>query len=309
MHIRIGTRGSALALAQTKKVVELLMQLDGRLEVEQVVIKTTGDVVKGEVPRAMNGTGFFVRELDEALVQGRIDLAVHSMKDIPTIRPPDTITAAVLERESPYDCLITRDGATMDELPAGALIGTSSLRRAAQLRRAYPELTPIPMRGNINTRLRKLNEGVCDGIVLAEAGLIRMGWSIERQTLSPTQFLPSCNQGVIACVCMQHSRVHELLAQIDHPSTRKECELERRVLEVLGGGCLVPMGVLAQTRGDNVKLTAEVLSPDGTQQIRGDTLIPLDDDASHQLQLADALAQKIAMSGGARLISLAKDES
>ena len=270
MHIRIGTRGSALALAQTKKVVELLMQLDGRLEVEQVVIKTTGDVVKGEVPRAMNGTGFFVRELDEALVQGRIDLAVHSMKDIPTIRPPDTITAAVLERESPYDCLITRDGATMDELPAGALIGTSSLRRA------YPELTPIPMRGNINTRLRKLNEGVCDGIVLAEAGLIRMGWSIERQTLSPSQFLPSCNQGVIACVCMQHSRVHELLAQ---------------------------------TRGDNVKLTAEVLSPDGTQQIRGDTLIPLDDDASHQLQLADALAQKIAMSGGARLISLAKDES
>ncbi|MHC1602222.1 MAG: hydroxymethylbilane synthase [Methermicoccaceae archaeon] len=309
MHLRIGTRGSALALAQTKNVVDLLMQYNDGLELEQVVIKTRGDVARDEPLHTMKGMGFFVRELDEALVRGDIDLAVHSMKDIPTIRPSGTITAAVLERESPYDCLISRDGAKIDELPVGALIGTSSLRRVAQLKRGYPELSATPMRGNIPTRLRKLDEGRCDGIVLAEAGLIRMGWNIERQTLPPNHFLPSCNQGVIACVCMQHSAPHELLAQLDHAKTHIETELERRVMEVLGGGCLVPMGVLALTKKSKVELTAEVLSPDGSQHIRSSTLIPINASAGQRLCLADALAKTVAEGGGAELIKLAERDT
>ncbi|HIH70124.1 hydroxymethylbilane synthase [Methermicoccus shengliensis] len=307
MHLRIGTRGSALALAQTKKVMEQLMRLDAELELEQVVIKTTGDIVRDRALHAMKGVGVFVRELDEALLRGEIDLAVHSMKDIPTIRPEGLITAAVLERESPYDCLITRDGTPLSRLPPGAVIGTSSLRRVAQLRRAHPQLSVIPMRGNITTRLRKLEEGVCDGIMLAEAGLIRMGWSIEREVLPCEHFLPSCNQGVIACVCMQHSDAHELLTRIDHPITHTETELERRVMEVLGGGCLVPMGVLAQSQPEGIRLSAEVLSIDGREHTRREVLIPTTTEREHKLKMAEELAKEIAHAGGARLIELAKE--
>ena len=302
----IGTRGSALALAQADIVARELQKIG--IETEVRTIKTHGDVVLDRPLHELSnvgGVGAFVREIDEHSLAGDIDIAVHSMKDIPTIRPEQLTTAAILKRDPPYDVLITRggdgdeDSTSIDDLPAGAVIGTSSLRRRAQLHRFRSDLDIIDLRGNINTRMRKLREGVYDGIILAEAGLVRLGWDIGFERLKIDHFIPSANQGTIAVVALVDSGAGDLVRALDHSQTRIETEIERIVISVLGGGCDVPIGAFAEmVGGDEVKVRAEVLSLDGSRYERVDETIPVDGYVEH----AERVGVELQAKGGGALV-------
>lgn len=252
MPIRIGTRGSRLALAQAQKVAQLL---DARgIGTELVVISTQGDTVTGVPLHEIGGQGVFVRALDEAILAGTIDAAVHSMKDIPTKRPAGLALSAVLTRDSPADFLVHKL-----PLERVQMIGTSSTRRRAQLLRHDPGIDVENLRGNVDTRLRKLDEGHYDAIVLAEAGLERLGIRVPGTRLPPETFVPSPNQGTIAVVGRDNAAISGKLAVLDDPVSRKDILLERAVMEELGGGCYTPMGIYSDTG----HMIVEVLSLDG----------------------------------------------
>ncbi len=263
----VGTRGSKLALAQTEKVVRKLKEAG--YEVEIRIIKSAGDIMKDRPLYEFKGTGAFVRTLELALIDGEIDIAVHSYKDIPSARVEGTSIAAVLERESPCDVFIARDGSTLEDIKEGALIGTSSLRRRAQLKWYRPDLRFENLRGNVDTRLRKLNEGLYDAIVLAEAGLIRLGLSekIRYQRLNPEIFVPSANQGIIAVETRRGEE--DLVSFMNDEKTALEAEVERAVIRELGIGCAVPAGIYARYEG-KVRLICQILSVDGTKEVRID---------------------------------------
>jgi hydroxymethylbilane synthase len=300
----IGTRGSALALAQADIVARELQKIG--VETEVRTIKTHGDVVTDRPLHELSnvgGVGAFVREIDEHSLAGDIDIAVHSMKDIPTIRPEQLVTAAILKRDPPYDVLITGGGdgnsTSIDDLPAGAVIGTSSLRRRAQLHRFRSDLDIIDLRGNINTRMRKLREGVYDGIILAEAGLVRLGWDIGFERLGIDHFIPSANQGTIVVVTLKDSDAGDLVRALDHSQTRVETEIERIVISVLGGGCDVPIGAFAEiVGGDRVRVRAEVLSLDGSRYERVDEAIPVEGYVEH----AERVGVELQTKGGGALV-------
>ena len=254
MSLRIGTRGSALALAQTNKVVGMLA--DRGIEAEIITITTEGDTATNVPLHAIGGQGVFVRALDDAILRGEIDAAVHSMKDIPAARPAGLVCCAVLERDSPADFL-----AHECPLDAVRIIGSSSTRRCAQLLRDAPALEVKQLRGNVDTRLRKLREGQYDAIVLAEAGLQRLGIRLAGEPLPTDRFVPSPNQGTVAVVCRDDPAVAGALAALDHAPTRLDVEIERAVMEEVGGGCFTPQGIYCRD-GD---LIAEVLALDGSR--------------------------------------------
>ncbi|WP_290595914.1 MULTISPECIES: hydroxymethylbilane synthase [unclassified Archaeoglobus] len=256
MKLVVGTRGSKLALAQTQRVVE---GLKDRYEVEVKVIKTTGDVMKDKPLYEFKGIGAFVRTLDTKLAEGEIDVAVHSYKDVPSQRVEGTVIAAVLERDSPCDALISKKGESIDELPKGAVIGTSSLRRRAQLKRLRGDLEFENLRGNLDTRLRKLNEGIYDAIVVAEAGLQRLGLDreVEYQRFDPCTVVPPANQGIIAVATRKGEE--DLVSFLNDEKTWLEARVERAVVRELGVGCAVPVGVYAEA-GAKLKLICEILN-------------------------------------------------
>ncbi len=258
--IRIGTRGSKLALAQTKKVIGLLAE--NGIEAEYVIIKTTGDKVTDRGLHQIGGFGMFVRELDNAILRGEIDCAVHSMKDIPAERPKGLLTVAVLKRDPPYDFLVM-DGKVEDLM----VIGTSSLRRKAQLLRYFhncPAVRVEMLRGNLDTRLGKLDDGLYDGIVVAEAGLMRLDYKRNGVRLPPDMFVPAANQGTVAVVSRDTPELRAAFAPLNDPQSALDCAIERIVMEQVGGGCFTPMGIFCE----NQHLTAEVLSLDGTRAER-----------------------------------------
>ncbi|HUW66996.1 MAG TPA: hydroxymethylbilane synthase [Candidatus Nanoarchaeia archaeon] len=298
----IGTRGSALALAQANLVTALLKERG--FETERTIIKTSGDSFTDRPLHEVPGVGAFVRDIDDRMLSGELDIAVHSMKDMPTERPPELATAAVLKRDSPYDVLLTRDGSTLDDMPVGAVIGTTSMRRRSQLLRYRPDLTIKDLRGNIDTRRRKLKEGQYDGILLAEAGLQRMGWELDVYQLDPDLFCPSANQGTVAIVTPRGSESHKAVALLDHPQTNLETKLERIVIGILGGGCLVPIAAFAETESDNVRIRAEVLALDGSRFVKVDEVVPLDSCEEEAARLGHALAQQ----GGAELVKEAVEK-
>lgn len=294
----IGTRGSQLALAQTENVARLLEELG--VETSVNIIKTSGDRFTDRPLHAVSsGVGAFVRELDDVMFAGEIDIAVHSMKDMPTVRPPSLSTAAVLKRDTPFDILLTYDGTTLDELPELSVIGTSSLRRAAQIRRYRPDLVTQDLRGNIDTRLRKLKEGKYDGILLAKAGLERMGWELEGEILSPDFFCPSPNQGTVAVVTRVGTEAEAAVAKLDHNESRIVTEIERILISELGGGCTTPLGSYAEIMpdGKQLRVRAEVLSLDGGETIRIDEFIPM----RGGIEKARELGQRLVKMGGKRL--------
>jgi hydroxymethylbilane synthase len=260
MSIRIGTRGSKLALAQTSTVCKKLAALD--IEVETKIISTQGDTVTDVPLHEIGKQGVFVRALDDAILSGEIDCAVHSMKDIPAIRPSGLFTAAILNRDSPAD-FIAHSGS----LDFVKVIGTSSTRRRAQLLRHDPDLNIKDLRGNVDTRIRKLNAGEYNAIVLAEAGLTRLGIHIPGTRLPPDIFVPSPNQGTVAVVSRADPSIMEVLSAIDHVTTRTDVAIERAVMEQVGAGCFTPMGIYC-TGGH---LIAEVLSLDGARTERIET--------------------------------------
>lgn len=297
----LGTRGSRLALAQARKVAALL-ESNGT-PVELRVIRTAGDV-QADVPlhAVKGGYGAFVRELDEHLIKGRIDAAVHSMKDIPVKRPEGLAIAAVLERESVQDVAVTRDGRALSTLPDGAIVGTSSTRRTALVCRHYPRLQPRNIRGNVDTRLKKLDGGDYDAILLAEAGLLRLGIGVPREHLDPYRFVPTANQGVIAVVARADTPALEAIGRLDHGPTRMATDAERLIVEALDGGCVTPMGIYARPEGENLDVVGEILSLDGVRQakVRGKIR------ASHTREDALLLAQRLGDAGGMDLIAEAK---
>ncbi|HUO33064.1 MAG TPA: hydroxymethylbilane synthase [Bryobacteraceae bacterium] len=258
----IASRGSQLALWQARWVQQKLAEQGHSSRIE--IIHTTGDKIT-DVPLAQVGSkGLFTKEIEEALLAGRADLAVHSLKDLPTELPAGLVLAATPEREDPRDAIV---GRRLADLPAGAKLGTSSLRRAAQLRTRRPDLQIEPVRGNLDTRLRKLDAGQYDAIVLAAAGLRRLGWDDRIAELLPLDIVcPAVGQGALA---IETAAGHEQpCAELDHAATRFAVTAERALLAALGGGCQVPIGAYATVAGDRLVLQAVVASPDGAQFIR-----------------------------------------
>lgn len=291
----MGTRGSPLALRQTEIVVGRLKELG--VEVDLCIVKTSGDVFLDKPLYQLSGWGVFVAEIDDRMLAGEIDLAVHSMKDIPTKRPEELDIAAILKRDSAYDILVTRDGLKLVDLPKGAVVGTSSMRRSAQLKRARPDLQIHSLRGNLQTRLRKLNQGDYDAIVLAEAGVQRMGIDLKYTVLDPEKFVPSANQGTIVAVAKKGSVADKLARSLDDLPTRAGTMIERRILETVGGGCVVPVAIHAQASNEEARVVAEVLSLDGTGFVRIDEVIPAGD-----LERASELGKRLLEMGGRDLV-------
>jgi hydroxymethylbilane synthase len=263
--IVIGSRGSALALWQARHIAAKLAELGAETRLE--IIKTTGDKIQ-DVPLAkVGGKGLFTKEIEEALLAGTIDLAVHSMKDMPTGVPNGLTIAGIPEREEARDAMV---GATVAGLAHGARIGTSSLRRASQLLALGRGFVIETLRGNVDTRLRKLDEGQYDAIVLAAAGLRRLGWEDRIRELIPADVMcPAVGQGALAIETRETGEALELARKLDHPVTRTAVEAERAMLAVLGGGCQVPIGAHARVQDGTIHLDAIVASPDGSRVIRG----------------------------------------
>jgi hydroxymethylbilane synthase len=266
--LRIGTRGSPLALVQARMVRSRLAAATGVSEegAELVVIRTSGDTIQDRPLADEGGKGLFTKEIEEALLDGRIDLAVHSAKDMPTILPKGLILAACLEREDPRDVFISRKASTLADLPRGARLGTASLRRQAIAMRARPDLRVMPLRGNVETRLRKLEAGEVDATLLALAGLKRLGL-VEHAThiMSEDEFLPAVGQGAIGIEARESDlRVRDFLARIDHVDTSIAVSCERAFLAALDGSCKTPIAGHATVSGDAVHFHGLIARPDGS---------------------------------------------
>ena len=268
MKIVIGSRGSALALWQANWVHDRLAA--GGHEVEIRVIRTSGDRMVQAPLQASGVKGLFVKEIEEALLDRSIDVAVHSLKDLPAGQPPGLTIAAVPAREDARDAFISRSGTGFGDLPPGARLGTSSVRRQSQLRHLRPELEAVPMRGNVDTRLRKLDEGQCDALVLAAAGLIRLGFDGRIvQRFSAEELCPAVGQGALAIETREaDAPVIEAVASLDHSATHSAVRAERALLQRLGGGCSVPIAAHATANGESLSMAGVVASPDGTRLIR-----------------------------------------
>jgi hydroxymethylbilane synthase len=268
-HLRIGTRGSLLAKWQAENVRKQLFARAG-VEAEIVIIKTAGDKLQASSLSQIGGKGIFIKELEEALLEETIDLAVHSVKDIPTDTPSRLMFPAVCRREDVRDCLVGANGATLASLRHGARIGTGSLRRQAQLRHIRPDLDVRDLRGNVDTRLRKVESGEYEAVMLAKAGLDRLGWSGRiTETLSPEVFLPAVGQGAIAVECRLKDReAAELLAGLDDVESRTAIIAERALLSALHGGCQVPLGAWARIERGELVMEACVCSVDGVQYVK-----------------------------------------
>jgi hydroxymethylbilane synthase len=267
MKLKIGTRGSKLALTQTEIISGMIKEKFPELSFETKIIKTTGDKILDAPLAKIGGKGLFVKEIDEAVARGDVDFAVHSMKDVPTDLVEGIEIAASPEREPVNDVLIVREAGGLDELPEGAVLGTSSLRRRAQALNARPDLEVKDLRGNVDTRIRKVTEGQYDAIIMAKAGLKRLGL-LEHVTedLPADVFVPSVGQGAIAVVARIDSDVKEYLNAINHEKTLTGVLAERAMLKTLGGGCQVPIGALTKIK-EKLTIKGVVISPDGKKKI------------------------------------------
>jgi len=296
----IATRGSALALWQAEHIRSLLESKHPGLVVELLILKTRGDIIL-DVPLAkVGGKGLFVKEIEEALLSGAADLAVHSMKDVPMILPEGLILGAVPEREVPTDLFLSEKFPSLAALPKGARLGTSSLRRQAQVLALRPDLRVETLRGNVETRLRKMKEGSYDAIILASAGLRRLGLSATcLEELAPPRFLPAVGQGALG-VEMRADRtdVRELTAFLDHSASRICVEAERAMLARLDGGCQVPIAGYARLDGDTLTLEGLVAEPDGSRLLRRSVR----GDADRAADLGHHLAEDLLDAGGREIL-------
>ena len=246
MKVRVGTRGSKLALAQTDWVIAELKKIAPEVEFEKIIIKTTGDKILDSPLSKIGGKGLFVKEIEEALLREEIDFAVHSMKDVPAKLPEGLEIACVPKRESPFDVWIARNKKDLFSLPQGAKVGTSSLRRSVQIKRLRKDLEILPLRGNVDTRLRKLREGMYDAIILAEAGIKRLSLSLDYRVFSVKEMIPSVGQGALGIeVRESDKKIKELIKRIHCEKTHTCVKAERAFLHRLEGGCQVPLGAYA----------------------------------------------------------------
>ncbi len=301
--VRIGTRASALARTQSQHVADTLTAATG-LPTELVEIRTEGDASSAPLAQ-MGGTGVFVSALREALLRGEVDLAVHSLKDLPTAPPEGIALAAVPQREDPRDVVVARDGLTLGELPVGAQVGTGAPRRVAQLAALGLGIELVGVRGNVDTRIGKVASGQLDAVVLARAGLARLGRVDEAtEVLDPLQVLPAPGQGALAIECRDGDDLRDVVhTALDHGATRACVEAERALLAELEAGCSAPVGALAEVAegdlGDELWVRAVALSPDGALSVRRSASGPLDDSVG----LGQKLAAEMLAEGAAELIN------
>jgi hydroxymethylbilane synthase len=296
--LRLGTRKSPMAMTQAGHVARLITARTGR-RVELVGLTSFGDVTRVHLPD-IGGTGVFVSTLREALRHGDVDLAVHSLKDLPTAPVPGILLAAVPPREDPRDALVSRDGVKLADLPPGAAIGTGSPRRAAQLRLLRPDARPVPVRGNAGTRLAKVTSGELDAVVLAYAGLARIGQLEEvSEVFEPDAMVPAPGQGALAVECLDGAGgLAALLAEVDDPASRAAVTAERTVLATLEAGCSAPLGAYAAGT-DMLQLTAAVVAGDGTAAVRASRSGP----AAQAAQLGRAVAAELLRQGAGTIVA------
>ena len=299
--LRIATRKSPLALWQANFVKDRLEALHPDLQVELVPMSTQGDKILDTPLAKVGGKGLFVKELETAMLEGRADIAVHSMKDVPVEFPDGLGLHTICEREDPRDAFVSNHFNQIGELPQGAVVGTSSLRRQCQLRAARPDLVIRDLRGNVNTRLAKLDAGEYDAIILAAAGLKRLEMAHRIAAfIEPEQSLPANGQGAVGIECrLDDHELHALLAPLEHPETRIRVLTERAMNRALQGGCQVPIGAYALVQGEEVWLRGLVGSPDGSRVIRDEIRGPLADGEA----LGEALARRLLADGADTILA------
>lgn len=298
--ITIATRGSALALWQANHIKDLLQAKYDGLEVELSIIKTKGDIIL-DVPLAkVGGKGLFVKEIEDALLNGSADLAVHSMKDVPMVLPQGLILGAVPRREDRYDVFLSKEYKNITELPQNAVVGTSSLRRQAQVLAMRPDLEIKMLRGNVQTRINKMLAGEYDAIILAAAGIKRLGLSVPFQTaLTPPDFLPACGQGALGIEVREDRKdILDLIAFLNDEETKICVEAERSFLKSLDGGCQVPIAAVSRLNGNTLTLEGLVAEPDGQKVIRK----TLEDSTENRIALGEKLAETILNSGAKEIL-------
>lgn len=295
--LRIGSRGSQLALWQANHVAALLRGKGHTVEIE--VIKTTGDKITSVALAKVGTKGMFTKEIEDALHEKRVDLAVHSLKDVPTDLAQEFELAAIMKREDPRDAFISVKFPSLEELPQGAKVGTSSLRRQCQLKAVRPDLEVFPLRGNVDTRLRKLENGDYDAIILAAAGVLRLGLETHvRSRISADVMCPAVGQGALAIEIRRgDQQTKTLLAFLNDADTHAAIDCERALLGSLGGGCQVPIGAYAEKRGDRLFLRAMVGRPDGSQILREQA------DGTDGVKLGRETAQTLLWRGGDKILN------
>jgi hydroxymethylbilane synthase len=298
----IASRESALALWQARHIQSRLQALYPQTTVEILGMTTTGDQILDTPLAKVGGKGLFVKELETALADGRADLAVHSMKDVPMNLPQGFMLAATGEREDPRDAFVSNDYASLEDLPAGSIVGTSSLRRQSQLQARFPDLKIESLRGNLQTRLRKLDEGQYAAIILAAAGLIRLGLSERiRSVISPHESIPAVGQGALGIeISTDRPDMLAVLAPLNHPDTQLCVEAERGMSRALAGSCTVPLGAYAVCQGDDIHIRGFVASVDGQQMLIESATGP----KQQAERLGQQLAEKLIAKGADKILAL-----
>lgn len=298
--IRIATRKSPLALWQAEEVARQLKLHHPDIKIELVKMTTKGDKFLDAPLAKVGGKGLFVKELEQGMLDGDADIAVHSMKDVPMEFPPGLHLPIIMEREDPSDAFVSNKYASLNELPANARIGTSSLRRQLQIKANMPNAEMLDLRGNVNSRLQKLDNGDYDAIILATAGLVRLGFNDRiRSRITPEQSLPAIGQGAVGIECRENDdRIMKLLAPLDHPTTHIRLSAERALNHRLNGGCQVPIAGYAILEGDEIYLRGLVGRPDGSEVVRGEIRGP----ASNAEQLGTELAETLLSQGAETIL-------
>ena len=302
MNIKIGTRGSKLALTQANLVADSLKKIDSGITVEICVIKTSGDIMQDVALTKIGGKGVFVKEIEDALLSGTVGLAVHSMKDVPTAVPVGLAFAAIMRREDARDILVSKNNTKMEFMPRAARIGTGSMRRSAQLLAVLPDLVIVPLRGNLETRLKKIETENLQGVILAAAGMNRLGFAGKISQYLPIEtMLPAVGQGALGLEIRESDDdLKAILAKLNHAPTAAEITAERSFLSHLGGGCLLPIADFGKLEGDKLSLEGLVASPNGESVIRDKVRGSIAEADELGLKLAELIMEK----GGKKLLEL-----
>lgn len=305
MKLTAGTRGSNLSLAQTEVVIQKLKEKIPDLEIKVKVIKTTGDRITHKPLLLIREKGMFEKDIDKAVLRGDVDFAVHSMKDVPAIQFPKIMIVAVPERESPYDVLVSQENLRLKDLPNEAIVGTGSPRRKAQLHHVRPELKVESIRGNVDTRIRKLKQGLYDAVIIAEAGLKRLNMQDNITERLPLEdFTPAPGQGALAVAAKKdNEKVNEVLRLVNHWPSMAAVLAEKAFVRKIGGGCKVPLGAIAQVKNGELSLYTSVLSPDGKTKIQTSKV----GDLTSPEELGLKVAQEILNLGAGNLIQRWRD--